>query len=184
MALKPEHKQLILFRAFHCWLTDDAPGALRHFEAAALYGPPDPWLLCRIGRAYLRLRRWREAEEAFQKARTLDADNAETYYGLSVALPRQGRLEEGVECGLKAVSLLHDFPLAHFQLGAVLSRLGWYDRALQAFEICLAMRPDFALAHRYVSRISNHLGRIQAATEHRKRADMILEQGLPQPAVD
>ncbi len=115
---------------------------------------------------------------------SLDADNAETYYGLSVALPRQGRLEEGVECGLKAVSLSHDFPLAHFQLGAVLSRLGWYDRALQAFEICLAMRPDFALAHRYVSRISNHLGRIQAATEHRKRADMILEQGLPQPAVD
>jgi len=85
---------------------------------------------------------------------------------------------------LKAVSLLHDFPLAHFQLGAVLSRLGWYDRALQAFEICLAMRPDFALAHRYVSRISNHLGRIQAANEHRKCADTILEQGLPQPAVD
>ena len=184
VSLKPEHKQLVLFRAFHCWLTDDVPGALRHFEAAALHGPQDSWLLCRIGRAYLRLRRWREAEEAFQKSLALDADNAETYYGLSVALPRQGRLEEGVECGLKAVSLFHDFPLAHFQLGAVLSRLGWYDRALQAFEICLAMRPDFALAHRYVSRISNRLGRIQAAAEHRKRADLILEQGLPQPAVD
>jgi len=182
--LKPEHKQLVLFRAFHCWLTDDVPGALHQFETAALHGPQDPWLLCRIGRAYLRLRRWAEAEEAFQKALSLDADNAETYYGLSVALPRQGRLEEGVECGLKAVSLFHDFPLAHFQLGAVLSRLGWYDRALQAFEICLAMRPEFALAHRYVSRISNHLGRTEAATEHRKRADFILEQGLPQPAVD
>jgi len=182
--LKPEHKQLVLFRAFHCWLTDDVPGALHQFEAAALHGPQDPWLLCQIGRAYLRLRRWAEAEEAFQKALSLDADNAETYYGLSVALPRQGRLEEGVECGLKAVSLFHDFPLAHFQLGAVLSRLGWYDRALQAFEICLAMRPEFALAHRYVSRISNHLGRTEAATEHRKRADFILEQGLPQPAVD
>ncbi len=182
--LKTEHPQLVLFRAFHCWLTDDVPGALRHFKSAAINAPSDPWLLCRIGRAFLRLRRWREAEEAFRKALAADAENAETYYGLSVALPRQGRLEEGVECGLKAVSLFHDFPLAHFQLGAVLSRLGWYDRALQAFEICLAMRPDFALAHRYVSRIANHLGRIQSANEHRKRADLILEQGLPQPAID
>jgi len=182
--LRPDAKQMALFRGFHCWLTSDVDGAIRHFENALLHGPQDPWLLCRIGRACLRLRRWSDAEEAFRRSLELDPDNAESYYGLSVALPRQGRLEEGVQCGLQAISLLHDFPLAHFQLGAVLSRLGWYDRALQAFEICLAMRPDFALAHRYVSRISNHLGRVQAATEHRKRADLILEQGLPQPAVD
>jgi tetratricopeptide (TPR) repeat protein len=182
--LKPDHRQLQLFRAFQCWITNDTVGALAHFKAAAGNAPRDPWLLCRIGRAYLRLRRWREAEDAFQKALELDADNAEIYYGLSVALPRQGRLEEGVECGLRAVSLFNDFPLAHFQLGAVLSRLGWYDRALQAFEICLAIRPDFALAHRYVSRICNHLGRVQAANEHRKRAESIIEQGLPQPVVD
>ncbi|MEO7319954.1 MAG: tetratricopeptide repeat protein, partial [Chthoniobacteraceae bacterium] len=179
-----EIRQMSLFRAFHCLLKEDTKGALHHFEEAAKLGPRDPWLHCRIGRAYLRLRRWPEAEEAFRKSLELDEDNAESYYGLSVALPRQGRLEEGVQCGLQAVSLLNDFPLAHFQLGAVLSRLGWYDRALQAFEICLAMRPDFALAHRYVSRISNHLGRVQAATEHRKRADLIIGQGLPQPAVD
>jgi tetratricopeptide (TPR) repeat protein len=143
-ALKPEHKQISLFRAFTCWLTDDIGGAVRHFENAAVDGQENSWLLCRIGRAYLRLRRWRKAEEAFRKSLLLDEDNAEAYYGLSVALPRQGRLEEGIQCGLQAVSLLHDFPLAHFQLGAVLSRLGWYDRALQAFEICLAMRPQFA----------------------------------------
>ena len=128
--LKPGHKQMSLFRAFHCWLTDDVAGALRHFENAATDGQANSWLLCRIGRAYLRLRRWREAEEAFRKSLLLDEDNAEAYYGLSVALPRQGRLEEGVECGLQAVSLFHDFPLAHFQLGAVLSRLGWYRSGL------------------------------------------------------
>lgn len=182
--LKPDHPQIVLFRAFHCWFSNDVPGALRLFEAAAADAPNDPSLLCRIGRAYLRLRRWPEAEEAFRKCLVLDPDNAESYYGLSVALPRQGRLEEGIQCGLEAISRVHDFPLAHFQLGAVLSRLGWYDRALQAFDICLAMRPDFALAHRYVSRISTNLGRLQVASEHRKRADLILEQGLPQPAVD
>ena len=181
---KPGHKQMALFRAFHCLFTDDIAGALRHFENAATHGSQDSWLHCRIGRAYLRLRRWSEAEEAFRKSLVLDGDNAEAYYGLSVALPRQGRLEEGVQCGLQAVSLLHDFPIAHFQLGAVLSRLGWHERALQAFEICLAMRPDFALAHRYVSQISNRLGRIETANKHREIAKRILEEGLPQPTVD
>ena len=177
-------RQMSLFRAFHSLMQNDVKGALTHFEKAEKLGPRDPWLLCRIGRAYLRLRRWAEAEEAFRKSLELDEDNAESYYGLSVALPRQGRLEEGIQCGLQAVSLFNDFPLAHFQLGAVLSRLGWYERALQAFEICLAMRPDFALAHRYVSQISNRMGRLEVARKHRDLAKRILADGLPQPSVD
>src|SRR5205823_6330003 len=161
-------------RAFHCWLTDDIVGAIGHFETAAADSQEKPWLLCRIGRAYLRLRRWPEAEAAFRKSLSLDEDNFEAYYGLSVALPRQGRLEEGIECGLQAIALFHDFPLAHFQLGAVLSRLGLYERALQAFEICLAMRPDFALAHRYVAQISGRLGRAEMAHKHRDIAKRVL----------
>ena len=177
-------RQMSLFRAFHSLMQDDVKGALAHFGEAEKLGPRDPWLLCRIGRAYLRLRRWPEAEEAFRKSLEWDEDNAESYYGLSVALPRQGRLEEGIQCGLQAVSLFNDFPLAHFQLGAILSRLGWYERALQAFEICLAMRPDFALAHRYVSQISNRLGLVERANKHRDIAKRIVAQGLPQPSVD
>ncbi|MBX7106215.1 MAG: alkaline phosphatase family protein [Gemmataceae bacterium] len=183
-ALEPQHPQVSLFRAFHCWLGDDIAGALQHFEQAAAAGQENSWLLCRIGRAYLRLRRWPEAESAFRKSLALDEDHAESFYGLSVALPRQGKLKEGIENGLQAVALLHDFPLAHFQLGAVLSRLGWYDRALQAFDICLAMRPSFALAHRYVSLISNRLGQTEKADKHRELARRYLAEGVPQPAVD
>ncbi|MDQ6654645.1 MAG: alkaline phosphatase family protein [Verrucomicrobiota bacterium] len=182
--LRPEHRQMLLFRGFHAWLTDDVDGALASFQEAAAHGPRDPWVLCRIGRAFLRLQKWADAERAFLDAAALDPENAEVYYGLSVALPRQGKLEEGVECGLRAISLLHDFPLAHFQLGAVLSRLGWYERALQAFEICLMIRPDFAAAHNYVSRVAQQLGRLELAERHRLRAEAILEQGLPQPVVD
>lgn len=182
--LKPEHRQMLLFRAFHCWIENDIEGALRYFQDAATIGPRDPWLLCRVGRAFLRLQRWADAERAFMDAIELDPDNAEVYYGLSVALPRQGKLEEGVECGLRAISLMHDFPLAHFQLGAVLSRLGWYERALQAFEICLMIRPEFAAAHDYVFRIAQQLGRLEVAERHRQRAQAILEQGLPQPVLD
>ena len=180
----PNHKQLLLFQAFHCWMTDDVKGAIERFESAAQQGPADSWLLCRIGRAYLRMRRWPDAEATFQRALALDPDNAEACYGLSVALPRQGRIEEGIEYGLKAISLLHDFPIAHFQLGAMLSRLGWLERAMQAFDICLAMRPDFALAHRYVSLISQRLGDTQKSAKHREIAKRILAEGLPQPQVE
>jgi tetratricopeptide (TPR) repeat protein len=181
---QPSHKQMSLFRAFQCWMNDDVNAALKHFEVAAQQGHNNAWLQARIGRAYLRLRLWKAAEDAFRKSLALDKDNSEAHYGLSVALPRQGRLEEGVNSGLQAIALLHDFPLAHFQLGAVLARMGWYERSLQAFDICLTMRPNFALAHRYVSQVAAKLGQKDKADKHRELAKRVLAEGLPQPAVD
>ena len=178
------HKQMPMFRGFHCWMTDDILGALNNFQRASEEGHNNAWLQTRIGRAYLRLRLWPRAEVAFRQALSLDKDNAEAHYGLSVALPRQGKLEEGVQSGLRAISLLHDFPLAHFQLGAVLSRMGWYERSLQAFDICLAMVPNFALAHRYVSLVAAKLGQPERAHKHREAAKQVLAEGLTQPRVD
>jgi tetratricopeptide (TPR) repeat protein len=182
--MQPGHKQLPMFRAFRCWLTGDAVGALDNFELAARQGHDNAWLQCRIGRAYLRLRLWRKAEHAFRKSLALDKDNAEAHYGLSVALPRQGQLEEGVQSGLQAIALAHDFPLAHFQLGAVLSRMGWYERSLQAFELCLAILPNFAIAHRYVAQVAAKLGQTERSARHREAARRVLAEGLPQPALD
>ena len=182
--MQPGHKQLAMFRAFRCWLTDDVIGALNNFELAAQQGQDNAWLQCRIGRAYLRLRLWRRAEDAFRKSLALDKDNAEAHYGLSVALPRLGQLEEGVQSGLQAIALAHDYPLAHFQLGAVLSRMGWYERALQAFELCLAILPNFAIAHRYVSQVAAKLGQTERSAKHREAAKRVLAEGLPQPALD
>ncbi len=181
---QPEHKQMSLFRAFHSWLTEDMVSALKYFELAAQQGHNNAWLQSRIGRAYLRLRQWSKAEVAFRQSLELDKVNSEAYYGLSVALPRQGHLEEGVENGLQAIAILHDFPLAHFQLGAVLARMGWYERSLQAFDICIAMRPNFALAHRYISKIALRLGQFERSAKHREIARQVLDEGIPQPAVD
>ena len=182
--MQPEHPQLSMFRAYERWLVGDVVGALDNFQLAAKQGHDNAWLQCRIGRAYLRLRLWRKAEEAFQESLTLDKHNAEAHYGLSVALPRQGQLDEGVQNGLQAIALAHDYPLAHFQLGAVLSRLGWYERSLQAFELCLAILPNFAIAHRYVSLVAAKLGQGERAATHRETARRILADGLPQPALD
>ncbi len=183
-SLQPEHKHLSLFRAFHAWLGGDVTVALNQFELAARQGHDNAWLQCRIGRAYLRLRLWRRAEDAFRRSLVLDKHNAEAHYGLSVALPRQGQLEAGVESGLQAIALAPDFPLAHFQLGAVLSRLGWYERSLQAFGLCLSILPNFAIAHRYVSLVAAKLGQAERSATHRETAQRVLAEGLPQPALD
>jgi len=182
--MQPGHTQLSLFRAYRCWLVNDVVGALDHFQRAAQQGHDNAWLQCRIGRAYLRLRLWRKAEEAFRKSLALDSHNAEAHYGLSVALPRQGQLDEAVQSGLQAIALAHDYPLAHFQLGAVLSRMGWYERSLQAFELCLAILPNFAIAHRYVSLVAAKLGHHERSATHLESARRILAEGLPQPALD
>jgi predicted AlkP superfamily phosphohydrolase/phosphomutase/tetratricopeptide (TPR) repeat protein len=178
------HLHISLFRAFEYSLGNDVNAALKHFEMAAKQGHDNAWLQCRIGRAYLRLRLWRSAEAAFRKSLSLDKNNAEAHYGLSVALPRQGKLEEGVQSGLQAIALAHDYPLAHFQLGAVLSRMGWFERSLQAFELCLTILPNFALAHRYVSQVAAKLGQLERAHKHREIARKVLAEGLPQPTLD
>lgn len=183
-SLAPENRQLPLFRGFLAWLRDDAPTSLRHFQAAAEHSPNDPWVHCRVGRAFLRQRRWAEAETAFRRSIELNADNPEACYGMSVATPRQGRLEEGIAHGLRAVALLHDFPLAHYQLGAVLARLGWFERAAQAFEICAAMRPQWSMAHAYLARIYRRLGMAERAARSRGVVAQLRREHAPQPTLD
>jgi tetratricopeptide (TPR) repeat protein len=182
--LMPDNRHLELFRGFLASFRGDDQATLRHFQAAGERTPDDAWVHCRVGRAYLRLRRWADAEAAFRRSEQLDPESAEAAYGLSVAVARLGRPEEAVEHGLRAVGQLHDFPLAHFQLGAVLSRLSQYERAAQAFEICIAMRPQFALAYRYLSRIYLQLGRVLEARDARDMASRLIAANVPQPHVE
>ncbi|HRK30127.1 MAG TPA: alkaline phosphatase family protein [Tepidisphaeraceae bacterium] len=182
--IDPVNRQINLFRGFLSMIQDDPQQGLAHFLAAAEQSPDDAWVHNRVGRACLRLRRWAEAEKAFNRAASLDKENAESSYGLSVAVARLGRPEEAVEHGLRAVGQLHDFPLAHFQLGAVLSRLAMFDRAAQAFEICVAMRPNFALAYRYLSRVYHRLGKVMESKHAHDTCARLLMTKVPQPTVD
>lgn len=184
VALAPENRQLPLFRGFLAWLRDDSAASLQHFQTAAAHSPHDPWVHCRVGRAFLRQRRWAEAEAAFRRSIELDSESSEAFYGMSVATPRQGRLEEGIAHGLRAVALLHDFPMAHFQLGAVLARLGWFERSAQAFEICVTMRPQWAMAHNYLARIYRRLGMTEQAARSREVVAQLKKDKVPQPILD
>ena len=184
--LEPARPETLILRGLLAWSRDDLAACSAAFEEAGRLAPDDPATLTSLGRLYLRRRQWPKAERVFSHALTLDPDLAEAHYGLSVALPRQGRerVETGISHALRAVGLRHEFPEAHFQLGALLSRLGWYERAVQAFEITLRLRPGFVLAHRYLARIHGHLGRRESARRHREAAEGLTAAHAPQPAVD
>ncbi len=182
--LEPGSPQVYVLRGMLAWSRDDFDECAKAFTEAEKIAPNDITTQAYLGRLYLRQRRWAEAERLFRRTLEIDPDSADAHYGLSVALPRQNKVEDGIEHALYAVGLRHDFPEAHFQLGAVLSRRGWYDRAVQAFEITLRMRPGFVLAHRYLSKIHTHMGRLEKARMHREAADQLLSQGVEQPQVD
>ena len=184
--LEPSRPQTAVLRGMLAWAHGDLAGCQAAWDEAKRLAPDDPVTQTYLGRLYLRRRQWVDAERAFVHAIGLDPESAEANYGLSVALPRQGRerVEPGIEYALRAVGLRHEFPEAHFQLGALLSRLGWYDRAMQAFEITLRLRPGFVLAHRYLARINARLGRLETANRHRQEVTRLLEARVLQPAVD
>jgi tetratricopeptide (TPR) repeat protein len=182
--LQPKTPQTITLRGVIAWARGDMETCAAAFHKAERLAPNDPITQTYLGRLYLRQRKWPEAERAFKRALEVDPDLADAHYGLSVALPRQNFVEQGIDHALLAVGLRHEFPEAHFQLGAILSRLGWFERAVQAFEISLRMRPGFVLAHRYLSRIYPRVGRSDLAERHRKEAARLLETRTPQPFVD
>jgi tetratricopeptide (TPR) repeat protein len=182
--LEPDATQTIVLRGILAWAHGDMETCAQAFHEAERIAPDDPVTQTYLGRLYLRQRRWAEAEHAFKRALDVNSDFADAHYGLSVALPRQGFIEQGIDHALLAVGLRHEFPEAHFQLGALLSRMGWFERAVQAFEMSLRLRPSFVLAHRYLSRIYPRIGRSDLAERHRKEAARLLEARTTQPFVD
>ena len=131
----------------------DLGGALRALLEAEAAAPSTPGIYLQLGDAYLRLAPLENARVAYEKALSLDADNARAFLGLSTVYRRLGDNQQTVDCALRAVSLLHRLPLAHFNLGVALGRSGDNDRATVAFETALRFQPEMVNAHRYLATI-------------------------------
>ena len=130
-----------------------------------------PRVSIKIGRLYLRLRRWEDAERAFRSALEADPNLALAHNGLANALNGRGRFQQAAEAALEAVGLHYEAPSAHFNLGVALASTGRYPRAIQAFETCLSLRPNTPLAHEWLAAIHDRaLADPIQAGQHRDRA--------------
>ncbi|HEY2800420.1 MAG TPA: alkaline phosphatase family protein [Chthoniobacterales bacterium] len=144
---------------------------LEKLLAAGKVNPEIPSVHIQLGDTYLRLHRWSEAKEEFEKVIALDSDNALGYQGLSTIYRRLGQNQEAADTALQAVGLLHRLPLAHFNLGVAMARSGETERAIVAFETALRFNPDFLNAHRYLALLHKaNGGDVKKVQHHRREA--------------
>jgi len=85
--------------------------------------------------AFVKLRRWKEAEKAFNGALEYDDDSTQAYQGLAEAYIGQRKYYEAAEAALTSVGLIYYQPMAHLLLGQALIFLKEYDRAEEALHI-------------------------------------------------
>lgn len=126
-------------------LAEGRPGQALVLLARAEQMPfPTGMLQFRIGRVYLAMRRWEDAEQAFARALEADPQFALAHAKRARALSELGKDEEAASAALDAIALRYDDAESHFILGVSLARLRRWERAVQALEISIRFRPSAA----------------------------------------
>ncbi|MEP6810961.1 MAG: tetratricopeptide repeat protein, partial [Chthoniobacterales bacterium] len=148
---------------------------LRGFRLAEEMNRRLPAVYNYLGDVYVRMLRWADARQAYEKALELDEENALAYQGLSSVYRRLGMNQEATDAALRAVSLLHRLPEAHFNLGVAMARSGEYSRAVTAFEMALRFQPNLANAHRYLATLHRNGGDPAKGEFHRREAMRIAQ---------
>jgi predicted AlkP superfamily phosphohydrolase/phosphomutase/tetratricopeptide (TPR) repeat protein len=172
---EPDNAATMLLLAKIKLARGDLGGGLQHLLAAEAMNPRIPGVYTQIGDAYARLLQWENAKAAYEKAVSLDEENALALQGLSTVYRRQGLNQETVDTALRAVSLLHRLPMAHFNLGVAMARSGESERAVLAFETALRFQPKMVNAHRYLATLHrNDGGDREKATFHQREAAKII----------
>jgi predicted AlkP superfamily phosphohydrolase/phosphomutase/Flp pilus assembly protein TadD len=169
------------------YLSENKPvKALEAFQEAESLAPTMPKLHMQIGRGYLMLRKWEDAERSFAQETEIDPESAAGWHGRGLSLLRQEKSEEAIECFLNAVGLIYHFPFAHYHLGEALYRLEDYERAAEAFEVCLKMAPQVNKARQWLTKIyKENLDQPEKAQAHEAgipehtKGTVVVVSGLP-----
>lgn len=112
-----------------------------------------PEIHVKVGEAFIKLREWDEAKNAFTKALEIDYENAAAHTGLGIASLRTDELEKALDHLLNAVSLIFNNAQAHYFLGEAFYRLKMYDRAVEAFNVATNYQPGNRKAHSYLVKL-------------------------------
>ncbi len=147
---------------------EEALAALGKVTAAHMVRPG---LFLQTADLYLRLRRFKDAEEVYKKALAIDPDNAHAHLGVCRMELRRRRFSAAAQAALDALQRLYHYPLAHHMLGMSLAGMKEYERAAAAFGAAISFNPNFPEAHmRLAAVLERHLNDPAAAREHRKLA--------------
>jgi tetratricopeptide (TPR) repeat protein len=106
-----------------------------------------------LGKAYLQVENYTDAEKTFRDALKLNTDFASAHQALAVACLRQDKVEEAIDAALRAVELIRNFPKAHYTLGEALERGGYKEEAKAAFEMALHLNKGMERAKTAIAKM-------------------------------
>ena len=159
------------------------PEALAALERVTEAHLVRPGLFLQTADLYLRLRRWRDAQQVYEKALAIDPDNAHAHIGLCRMALRRRRFAAAAQSALDALQRIYHYPLAHFLLGLALAGMQEYQRAAEAFRAAISFNPNFPEAHvRLAALLEKHLGDAESAREHRRLARRMRRRSASRPA--
>jgi predicted AlkP superfamily phosphohydrolase/phosphomutase/tetratricopeptide (TPR) repeat protein len=142
-----------------------------------------PGLFLQTADLYLRLGRWRDAQQVCEKALEIDPDNAHAHIGLCRVALRRRKFSVAAHAALDALQRIHDYPLAHFLLGRALAGMKEYERAAEALRAAISFNPNFPEAHvRLAALLEKYLGDAESAREHRRLARRMRSRSATRPA--
>ncbi len=125
--------------------------------------------LAKMGNSFIRIGKWKDAEEAYREILKLDPDFSMACHGLGIALLKQGKYMEAIETLLDAIGLIYHNPIVHYHLGEALYQAKYYERAAEAFEVSLSMNPNIGKArNRLIDIYENQIDRKDKAAMHRE----------------
>ncbi len=133
-----------------------------------------PGLFLQTADLHLHLHRWRDARQVYEKALTLDPDDAHAHLGLCRIALRRRKFSVAAQSALDALQRQDHYPMAHFLLGLALTGMKEYQRAAEAFRAAISFNPNFPEAHvRLAALLEKHLRDTESAREHRRLARLM-----------
>ncbi len=111
-----------------------------------------------------------EALREWEKAVSLNSEDARAQFNLALALEKVGRLDEAAAHYQKAGDLDPGNESAFTNLSAVLARAGNLDKAIAVLSKYLAGKPESARAHGNLGAMFIQKGRTREAIEHCRKA--------------
>jgi predicted AlkP superfamily phosphohydrolase/phosphomutase/tetratricopeptide (TPR) repeat protein len=146
------------------------PEALAALERVT-EGQMQPAILLQTAHLYMRLHRWRDAQQIYEQALAIDPDNANAHLGVCRVALRRRKFNAAADSALDALQRIHDSPPAHFLLGLALTGMKEYEQAAAAFRAAISFNPHFPEAHlRLAALLEKHLDDNECAREHRRLA--------------
>lgn len=131
-----------------CYLAQDFPGAIKHFQRVTQLKPRDGKAYINLGALYNLKQDYKEAAEVLRKAVQRDGRNPDVYYNLGIAQKNLKQLSMAVSAYRECLRLDAEMIDAHVNLANVYIEQNNHRKAVEHYEKALAVKPGYPRARK------------------------------------